>query len=1190
MALSVLMPTTIPTGNMLVPMFETKDINNNNHMDFLAFKKNGVSREVGIYDYVDENLVEIWSYRTSSSDELVIGAVMGNFSGTKSHEILLLCSTEKGNHLLLVDSINEPENVKKINLKSNINVVDIKTIQWGRHGQDAFVIIVGSPDRQLIVAKIKNQKVEIIQTIKNSALSNSYGSIKIASGNIDKDKSNDLIVVINGDPSEIYKVRPNGSFKPLKSTAPRVHYMPEQLFDMDEDGIDDIVFTTHNNKLFYITSLGTFSFPIDSGIVSFFKNNNNLFAINSNGEIIKYSLGAFGLEELHRTKSYFFSDQIKDVKSIFSTTFNHMIITHKGTSSEIVVEDLDYSVNHQFQTLGGGTADAIATAESTYLLNVEPEKENNFLFSSMEIDSMPSGMKFDIDKMRFDWTPLKSQLGFHSLSYTTIYKQSGDIQQDSSMISRSIVSTNDTSSILIYVNDPANLFKKEKNYTVVKHQTLNIQYKIDDKNIDAVVSSRVVGKNLGASFITYTDSIRAESKIDSIGSDVAFNSSPIDSLLISSDSLSIALDSLSNTADTALTSDALDSNLVNLEASEKDSIGSSSTYVEQLINHPNAIERFAHFEWTPNVDPGQYKFTLAATDQITEDSLTINVNVHPIIDLSKNKKYFTTTTNREFSYLINVEQSPRSSQFTYSISDGPDNINVDKNGKIYWIPSINQVDTNNVSIVVYDEHAKSVYEFSVYVNDPPYITSLIPSIHTINTTDSVRHQMKFLDLNANQEHVWSVDEGPVDMILNSSGLIEWAPKTIDFTDLVISVTDKIDTTSFKSTIYVNDIPKIVSSPSDIVNVNEKFSYQIEVVDNNQKHHINPKEAPELSHAFVKKSGNMTLSDSSVVEWIPNESELGWNEITLVVDDGVDKDFQTFNIFVNSKPVLTLDDSLSIELGDTLDYTINVEDKNDEDTVQITYNGNLNLVVDNKNHSFRLIPESNNVGLNTVKLLASDGHPESVDTKEIKVLLFTRPELVSLPPKEAFLGIEYVYTPVFVDMLGSQLENENIKLTKTSSKNMQLDPALLSFSWIPDSSDVGLQHFEFEATDQFGVQSKRYFEIETYLNPCPPCEVERNKDKKQGSSIAKKYWEVESEKKSTDKLPATEENGQKTDSTATVPAPEPILAPSEVDTLKADDNLKIDSLKTISQDTIPSTTGGIETLKIEPKVMDSLKTK
>ena len=50
---------------------------------------------VSNYGSLDENLVEIWSYRTSSSDELVIGAVMGNFSGTKSHEILLLCSTEK---------------------------------------------------------------------------------------------------------------------------------------------------------------------------------------------------------------------------------------------------------------------------------------------------------------------------------------------------------------------------------------------------------------------------------------------------------------------------------------------------------------------------------------------------------------------------------------------------------------------------------------------------------------------------------------------------------------------------------------------------------------------------------------------------------------------------------------------------------------------------------------------------------------------------------------------------------------------------------------------------------------------------------------------------------------------------------------------------------------------------------------
>ena len=94
-------------------------------MDFLAFSKHAVSREGGIYDFVDESLVEIWSYTTPSSDDLVVGAVMGNFSGKNSHEILLLCSAERETYLLLVDDINDPSSNKKISLKKNINVVDI---------------------------------------------------------------------------------------------------------------------------------------------------------------------------------------------------------------------------------------------------------------------------------------------------------------------------------------------------------------------------------------------------------------------------------------------------------------------------------------------------------------------------------------------------------------------------------------------------------------------------------------------------------------------------------------------------------------------------------------------------------------------------------------------------------------------------------------------------------------------------------------------------------------------------------------------------------------------------------------------------------------------------------------------------------------------------------------------------------
>ena len=1091
MAISIGIPSAIPNGKMLIPMFGTEDINNNRHMDFLAFSKHAVSREVGIYDFVDENLVEIWSYTTPSTDLLVVGAAMGNFSGKNPHEILLLCSAERETYLLLIEDIEDPSSNKKLSLKKNINVVDIKAIKWGNQGQDAFVIIGGVPNRNLMIGRVKNQSLEIIQTIKNKTLSGSYGSIKVASGNIDRDKSNDLVVIINSNPSKIYQVRANGSFKPIVTTAPRVRYIPNRLFDIDDDGIDDVVFST-NNKLYYVNMLGTFSFPINDNLTSFFKSQDGLFAINSSGEIIKYSMEPFGLEPIHKSKSYFFSDKIDNIKSIFSSSFNYVVIAHRGSSSEIAVEDLDFTVNHQFQTLGGGTADVIATAESAYYLPIEPEKENNFLFSSMELDTIPDGMVFDIDRMRFDWTPLKSQLGFHSLYYRTTYKQAGKITQDSSKVSRRTVSTQDTINLLIYVNDPVKIIKKESSYTVVKNQDLKVKYKISDKNIDAVVSSRIVGSNMGASFTSYIDSVKNDIVPDSLIPDTTLLAVKIDSSAAVIDSLTIKTDSLSAPVDTTLADVATDSSLVNIVAAISDSTVTQDLYIEQLINHPSVIERFASFMWRPNVDPGSYTFTLATSDQITEDSLTLNVNVHPIIDLSNNDKIFTTTTNKEFSYLINVDQTPMSSSFTYYIAKGPENVNVDKNGKVYWIPSINQVDTNNISIVVYDEYAKSVYDFSVYVNDPPYITSLIPKMHTINTNDTINHQIKFLDFNSDQSHSWNIEEGPQGMTIDDEAVIKWIPNSIDYTDLVVSITDKVDTTFFSSTIYVNDIPKIISNPTDIVNVDEKFSYKVEVVDNNQAHHKNQEDDPQLKTSFLIKPDEMTISDDNIIEWIPDDSHLGLNNVQIVAEDGVDSDSQSFSIFVNSIPSLNLDDSLSIELGDTLLYNIQAEDLNQEDRVEVTYNGDLNIDIDNDSMSLRLVPSKNKVGVQAVELVASDGHPNSSDSQTMKVLLFTRPELVGLPSKEAFVGIQFSYNPVFIDMLGDEIDDDNIQLTQSSSKNMRLTKNPLSLDWIPDSSDVGIQSFEFEASDRHGVKTLKFFEVENYLNPSPQCEVERKK--------------------------------------------------------------------------------------------------
>ena len=1170
MATSVGISSAIPNSQMLIPVFDTGDINKNRSMDFLAFKKHGVSKEVGIFDFVNENLIEIWSYKTPAPDVLVVGAAMGNFSGKNPDEILLLCSAEKENYLLLIENISDPSSNKKLKLKKNTNAVDIKAIKWGNQGLNAFVIIGGAPNRNLMIGRVKNQRVEVIQTISNQILSQSYGSIKITSGNIDKDQSNDLVAIINSNPSKIYQVKANGSFKPIITTSPRVQYIPDQLFDIDNDGLDDIVFTA-DKSVYHVNQSSTLRFPIDDNLVSLFKSNGELFGINAEGEIIKYNLGPMGLEQIHRSKSYFFSDKIDNIKSIFSPSFNHLVISHLGPSSEIAVEDLDFTINHQFQTLGGGIADVIVPAETPHYIPIDPEKANSFLFSSMKIDSIPEGMRFDIDSMRFEWTPLKSQLGFHSLFYETIYKQSGDITQESSKVSRKTISNQDTVSLLMYVNDPPKIYPKEASYTVVKNQPLKIKYQINDKNIDAIVSSRIIGSSMGASFISYIDSTKHLVNADSLTQGSNIETLKIDSTIVLSDSLSVVPDSLLSLSDTTLVSINADSSLVGIYNDINNKDAKKELYTEQLINHPSVIKRFAEFNWSPNVDPGSYIFTLASSDQIAEDSLNVAVNVHPVIDLSNNKKTFTATTNKEFNYLINIDQSPRSSSFTYKINEGPENVNVDKNGKVYWIPSINQVDTNNISIDVYDKHAKSTYKFSVYVNDPPYITSLIPTKHTINTNDTINHQMKFLDFNSNQSHIWNIEKGPSEMDINDKGVIKWIPNSLDFTDLTVSITDQLDTSFFKSTIYVNDIPKIVSNPTDIVNVGEMFSYQIDVIDNNKMHHNYKDNQPELNFSFLLKPNEMTITDSNLIEWIPSDSYLGWNEIQIIADDGLDSDRQEFSIFVNSIPNLSLDDSLSIAIGDTLLYNIQVEDINQEDKVLVTYNGDLNINIDNNKKTLRLIPNEKNIGLQTVELMASDSHPNSMDLQKMTVLIFTHPELVNLPPMEAFVGIQFSYAPIFIDMLGNEINEDGIQLTKATSKNMQLKKDPTSLDWTPDSTDVGLQSFEFQATDINGVKTSKFFEVETYLNPCPPCEVERKKKK---NNIVKNYFDVELEKSSKEKSDSIQSNPL--DTLKTLPDADSLQAqPTKIDSLQSN---PVDTLKTLPDP---------DSLQVQPAKVDSL---
>ena len=95
------------------------------------------------------------------------------------------------------------------------------------------------------------------------------------------------------------------------------------------------------------------------------------------------------------------------------------------------------------------------------------------------------------------------------------------------------------------------------------------------------------------------------------------------------------------------------------------------------------------------------------------------------------------------------------------------------------------------------------------------------------------------------------------------------------------------------------------------------NYQINSKDDNQ-YSPSQKDAPNLlTYSFDKSPSTMSISDSGLVLWQPLEADEGIHQIIINVNDGLVDVKQEYSLLVKGPPTITVADSLSVSVGDTL---------------------------------------------------------------------------------------------------------------------------------------------------------------------------------------------------------------------------------------------------------------------------------
>ena len=494
--------------------------------------------------------------------------------------------------------------------------------------------------------------------------------------------------------------------------------------------------------------------------------------------------------------------------------------------------------------------------------------------------------------------------------------------------------------------------------------------------------------------------------------------------------------------------------------------------------------------WEPQQTSfGDNLFVFDVFDGLAHSLDTVSVFVDTTKTIKEER--LTATLNEEFIY-----QLPYEKQYQYNLISTPNNLRVSSQGLIHWVPLATHVDENIIDIEVDMGVENKKYRLNVYVNAPPVISFRPNNKEYITQGDTFNFVLQNFDFNTSPQLNWSLttitpNSQPY-FSLNKEGLFTVITDSLlDNQDYVIVLSDTINESKFFGTLYVNSLPQIISTPPNYLILGDTLLYKINVIDLNKE---KPFSAKYLSNSnslinYKIKEGptGLTIDSTGQLFWIPLETQLGSHSFEIEVADSLTIIPHTFTLFVNDKPNIISEDSLSIMVGDTLEHFFNATDLNGKSELTYSIKTTIDeLMFSGKAGKLTWIPTIENIGLHNLEISVSDGFSQSLDNQKLKIFVYLPPSLINVPDSTAYANFEYTYTPKAYDMYKDSIYNQDIFINFFQSDSTTVgnyNSETNTFSWTPSIEDLGLQRISFKITDKYNTVNSRFYDINVLMSPC-----------------------------------------------------------------------------------------------------------
>ncbi|MEL4897465.1 putative Ig domain-containing protein [Crocosphaera sp. Alani8] len=560
--------------------------------------------------------------------------------------------------------------------------------------------------------------------------------------------------------------------------------------------------------------------------------------------------------------------------------------------------------------------------------------------------------------------------------------------------------------------------------------------------------------------------------------------------------------------------------LFSYQAKALDADGDILTYhLDTDISGITLDENTGLLRWTPTAtDLGEQNLTIIAQDEkggeIRQD-LTLNV-----IDSTPNRLPDIVSTpvnfapvNRPYLYQpVTVDED--GNPLTLTLDQAPDGMIVDEQGRIIWMPTIDQVGEHQVQLTVDDgQGGLATQTFTVVVQNrvpnlpsPPPETPDSPDIqpsnppvanHPPTITSSPNTS---IDLNRIYQYsptaqdpdghslFWQLESAPAGMVIDEdTGAIRWQPQPQQLGEhtVILAASDVLGqrvTQTFTLTVTGENTPPLISSiPSTKAGIDQVYTYQAIAAD---------AEADQLFFSLGIRPDGMTIDENTgEIRWTPQTGQVGSYQVEVIVRDtqGAISN-QTYTLVVESQRINqapTISSKAVLRGGLQQGYTYQVT-ANDPDGEALTYqllSHPQGMTIDENTGLVQWQPQSDQLGQFDIAVAAIDSDGAgTVQAFSISIQPQNQPPVITstTPPTVTTPQTVYRY-----DLHVRELDGEKLTYSLVQGPSGMTIDELGRVRWTPNAENTGNYPIEIAVTDSLGATVTQSFTLEVVADTLAP---------------------------------------------------------------------------------------------------------